>query len=69
MHVSPRWRDTLAAPTILVVDDDAAIRDLLAEVFELAGYRAETAANGAEAGCPLNPVRLSLILLDETMPV
>jgi CheY-like chemotaxis protein len=37
----------MAAATILIVDDDVAIRDLLSEVFELEGYRVETAANGA----------------------
>jgi CheY-like chemotaxis protein len=31
------------------VDDDAAIRDLLSEVFECEGYRVVTAVNGAEA--------------------
>ena len=59
----------MAPSTILVVDDDAAIRDLLSEVFELEGYRVETAANGAEALQRLEQVRPVLILLDVTMPI
>lgn len=59
----------MAAPAILVVDDDAAIRDLLIEVFELEGYRVKTAANGVEALRLLGSWQPSLILLDLTMPV
>jgi len=59
----------MTASTILIVDDDAAIRDLLSEVFECEGYRVVTAVNGAEALRLLEYVQPSLILLDVTMPV
>lgn len=57
--------------TILVVEDDAEIRELLAEMLVDAGYAVAEAANGQEAldylrrgdGAP------SLILLDLMMPV
>jgi len=55
---------------ILVVDDDADIRDTIVEVLEEAGHTAEAAANGDEA---LQKLRGSeppcLILLDLMMPV
>ena len=56
--------------TILVVDDDADIRDSVAEVLEDAGYRVQQAANGREA---LDYLQASaypcIILLDLMMPV
>lgn len=55
---------------ILVVDDEADIRTLLAEVLEGEGYSVATAANGMEA---LQSLRSSsppcVILLDLMMPV
>lgn len=36
-------------PTVLVVDDDPAIRKMIAEVLSLEGYTMATAANGKEA--------------------
>ena len=55
---------------ILVVDDEAPIRDLLSEYFRKRGYKVSTAATPAEAisladGVPLNLVVLDL-LLDDT---
>ena len=61
-------RDT--SPTrILVVDDDATIRETVAEALELDGFAVDTARNGAEA---LNVVRErppNGIILDLMMPV
>jgi PAS domain S-box-containing protein len=36
------------APTVLVVDDDAAVRRTVGDVLQLKGYRVETAARGSE---------------------
>ena len=57
-------------PLVLVVDDDAAIREALREVLEPAGYAVAEAANGLEAFTYLerNP-RPGAILLDLFMPV
>jgi CheY-like chemotaxis protein len=56
--------------SILVVDDDAAVREALTQLLELEGYRVTPAANGLEA---LNLLRnkqaASLVLLDLMMPV
>lgn len=52
---------------ILIVDDEAAIRELLQDYFELEGYRVSTAENGQAA---LKKVEAGpdLILLDINMP-
>jgi CheY-like chemotaxis protein len=55
---------------VLVVDDDADIREILVEVIEDHGYRASGAANGLEALQRLRGgMRPCLILLDLMMPV
>ena len=56
-------------PTILIVDDDPAIRKMLAEVLTLDGYPYETAANGQEALEALGKSGPRVILLDLLMPV
>jgi two-component system response regulator CpxR len=56
--------------TILVVDDDPDIRQLVAELLRLSGYESETAASGVEAVDRLASDPLpSLVLLDVQMPV
>jgi len=58
------------AGTVLVVDDEAAIRDVAHRVLTCAGYRVMTAANGQEAldllGNPGNAV--DVLLTDVVMP-
>lgn len=55
--------------TVLVVDDDPALRDLLAEFLEDAGYRPVMAAHGVEALHYLEASRMpDLMLLDLMMP-
>jgi len=57
---------------VLVVDDDASIRESLAELLGDEGYRVQTATNGAEALSLLRPparLRPCVILLDLMMPV
>ena len=56
-------------PTILIVDDDAAIRKMLVEVLSLEGYPTETATNGQEALDMLATGAPRIILLDFQMPV
>jgi CheY-like chemotaxis protein len=40
---------TAQAPSILIVDDDAAIRELVSDVLTSEGYLALSATNGADA--------------------
>ena len=54
---------------ILVVDDDDAIRALLATVLRRRGLRVDMARNGREAVEMLEEGRYSLVLLDLMMPL
>jgi CheY-like chemotaxis protein len=56
-------------PTVLIVDDDSAIRKLLVEVLQLEGYPTETAVNGREALDVLARGGPRVVLLDLLMPV
>lgn len=56
-------------PTILIVDDDPAIRKMLVEMLSLEGYPTETAANGREALDTLDKGGPRVVLLDLLMPV
>ena len=53
---------------VLVVDDEATIRDLLSGSLRLAGFEVVTAASGAEAMRAAASCRPDLILLDVMMP-
>jgi CheY-like chemotaxis protein len=60
----------MASHTILVVDDDADIRDTLSEVLRHAGMDVVTAADGVEALRLLRDgLSPCLVLLDLMMPV
>jgi CheY-like chemotaxis protein len=56
-------------PTILIVDDELGIRNMLVEILSLEGYPTETAANGQEALQRLSDGRPRVVLLDLAMPV
>lgn len=60
-----------AAPlvSVLVVDDDLMIREVLVEILEDRGFSVATACNGAEALALLGRLRPDLILLDINMPI
>lgn len=55
-------------PTILIVDDDPHIRNMLVEVLSLEGYPTETAVNGREALEKLPRGGPRIVLLDLLMP-
>ncbi len=57
------------SPTVLIVDDDPAIRKMLVEVLSLEGYPTETAVNGQEALTILANSGPRVILLDLLMPL
>jgi CheY-like chemotaxis protein len=54
--------------TILVVDDESEIRDLIEILLENEGYRIIKAANGKEALDVLDKHNIDLIILDIMMP-
>jgi two-component system response regulator MprA len=59
-----------AAPSVLLVEDDAAVRGMMTYVLELAGYHVTATANGREALDHLRQDRRpDVIVLDLRMPV
>jgi signal transduction histidine kinase/CheY-like chemotaxis protein len=58
-----------AGGTVLVVDDEDAVRALACEILELLGYRVLQAESGAKALEILETVRPDIMLFDYAMPV
>ncbi|MGI9146993.1 MAG: response regulator transcription factor [Chloroflexota bacterium] len=59
----------MANSYVLVVDDDPAIRGLVAEALEGDGYVVDLAANGREALDAMRANRPATVILDLMMPV
>ncbi len=55
--------------TILVVDDETVLTEILCEVLQDAGYRVMTAADGRAGLDSLPKVRPDLVLCDVMMPI
>lgn len=55
-------------PRILVVDDEASIRDLLAKTLALAEYEVDTAADAAAALTRVRAAQYDLLIADLRMP-
>lgn len=53
---------------ILVVDDEAPVRNLLSDVLEKEGYTVFTAETGVEASAIYNSNEIDLIITDLVMP-
>jgi DNA-binding response OmpR family regulator len=56
-------------PAVLIVEDHADLREMLAVLLETEGFAVQTARNGAEALRCLDEARPNVILLDLMMPV
>lgn len=54
---------------ILVIEDDASIRELLVEILEDQGYCVHSSINGSDGIKTLETVTPDLILMDVMMPV
>jgi CheY-like chemotaxis protein len=81
VHCAPGERPLMAAPplqsaiaagadalNILVVDDTAIIRGLIAKLLSRHGYRADLACNGREAVAAVQDKSYDLVLMDLQMP-
>jgi DNA-binding NtrC family response regulator len=56
------------SPSILVVDDDPEMRELLLDVLRNEGYEATEAKDGTEAVLALRAREFDIILMDKNMP-
>jgi len=54
--------------TVMVVDDESDIRDMVKEILEKQGYKVVTAINGADCLKKLKTAKPDLVLLDIMMP-
>ena len=61
-------RDDLGMAELLVVDDDATIRNLLGESLVAQGYVVHLAADAPTMNCILAEERIDLVILDVMMP-
>ncbi|HMC05046.1 MAG TPA: response regulator, partial [Actinomycetota bacterium] len=64
----PRASAPGAGQSILVVDDDPLVRQLLVRMLESSGYAGQTAADAAEARQRLDEQDFAAILIDVRMP-
>ena len=55
-------------PKILLVDDNAVVRDMLVDLVESLGYAADAAGGGAEALTLFDQNRYDIVLTDLLMP-
>lgn len=59
----------LTSAQILVIDDDPAILETVADILSDEGYRVVTARNGVEGLAAVERAQPALVLLDRWMPV
>ena len=55
-------------PTILVVDDEPDVRELVKDILESGGYRVATAENGRQARDYAQSQKFKLLIIDLIMP-
>ena len=67
-HLEDGPRPLSDAPTVLVIDDEDAIRDFLRSALEAEGYAVLTAGDGLDALSLCERYRVDVILLDLMMP-
>jgi len=65
--ISPTAADRIKA-TVLVIDDDANVRDLMQRTITKDGFRVEVAADGARGLALAKQIRPAIITLDVMMP-
>lgn len=64
----PSYPPTSESARVLLVDDEPAIREMLADFLELEGYRVTTAGDGRAALDAMNTLAFDVVLTDMKMP-
>jgi DNA-binding NtrC family response regulator len=66
----PNLRDMIPSPTgsVLIIDDEAEIRESLRTLLEIEGYEVEAAASGEEGLARIGDRAFDLVLLDLALP-
>ena len=59
---------TQTAPHILVIDDDARLRDLLSRFLQESGYLVSGAESAAQARAIMKNMQFDLLVIDVMMP-
>lgn len=59
---------TVALATILIVEDDPGIRQLVADFLRAEGFAVETAEDATEMNCVMSRMRPDLLILDVMLP-
>jgi DNA-binding NtrC family response regulator len=67
-HHNPGEASLPAAGAVLIIDDEAAIRESLETLLELEGYGVESAASGEEGLARIGERSFDLVLLDLALP-
>src|SRR5581483_6110146 len=65
---APPARDHNAAGVVLIIDDEAAIRESLQTLLEIEGYEVDTAVDGTEGLAQMAARPYDLVLLDFALP-
>src|SRR5579872_3816864 len=64
----PSVLEGTSAPAVLIIDDEASIREPLVTLLEMDGYAVETSETGEEGLARLSEKSFDLVLLDFALP-
>jgi CheY-like chemotaxis protein len=62
------YTENQRAPTVLVIDDEDYVADMLASALELEGYTVHQAYNGRDGLALAQTLRVDLVIIDIMMP-
>ena len=63
------WESRAMAQQIMIIDDEAGVRELLADALKLAGFETVTAADAMVAQTLLRTIKPDLLIVDINMPL
>jgi two-component system OmpR family response regulator len=63
------WQSSAMAQTIMIIDDEAGVRELLADALKLAGFETLAAPDAMVAQTMLRTIKPDLLIVDINMPL